>query len=160
MTPAQIGLVQDTFRYIVPVADLAAELFYKRLFELDPKLEPLFTGDMGEQGGKFMRTLATLVAGLEDFEAVAPSLRALGRRHADYGAEPAHYETLATALLWTLEQAMGEVFTDVVKEAWTAADRTLAATMIDAARLEPVEPAGARFDGARPSGIDTRPGST
>ena len=136
MTPAQIGLVQDTFKTIVPVKDLAAELFYKRLFELDPKLEPLFTGDMREQRRKFMSTIETLVGGLGNFERIEPSVRSLGRRHAAYGVEPAHYGTLAAALLWTLEQALGEVFTDEVKEAWTAAYLALAATMIDAARSE------------------------
>lgn len=134
MTPAQIGLVQDTFKHIVPIKDLAAELFYKRLFELDPKLEPLFAGDMGEQRRKFMSTLETLVGGLGNFGRIEPSLRSLGRRHAGYGVEPAHYATLATALLWTLEQALGEVFTDEVKEAWTAAYLALSAPMIDAAR--------------------------
>ena len=38
MTPADITLVKDSFRKIVPIADQAAALFYARLFELDPAL--------------------------------------------------------------------------------------------------------------------------
>ena len=136
MTPAQIDLVQETFKQIVPIKDLAADLFYKRLFELDPKLEALFTGDMVEQGRKLMSALATVVGGLQSFERIEPTLRSLGQRHAGYGVEPEHYGTVATALLWTLEQGLGEIFTDEVKEAWTVAFLALSATMIDAARSD------------------------
>ena len=136
MTPAQIGLVQETFKQIVPIKELAAELFYKRLFELDPKLEALFTGDMVEQGRKLMSALATVVGGLQSFERIEPTVRSLGQRHAGYGVEPEHYDTVGAALLWALEQGLGDAFTDQVKEAWTAAYLALSATMIDAARSE------------------------
>ncbi len=136
MTPAQIDLVQETFKQVVPIKELAAELFYKRLFELDPKLEALFTGDMVEQGRKLMSALATVVGGLQNFELVEPTVRSLGQRHAGFGVDPEHYDTVAAALLWTLEQGLGEVFTDEVKEAWTAAYLALSATMIDAAKSE------------------------
>ena len=37
MTPEDIALVQESWRKIEPVKDIAAELFYSRLFELDPR---------------------------------------------------------------------------------------------------------------------------
>ena len=36
MTNEQIKLVQDSFRQVAPIAETAAQLFYARLFELDP----------------------------------------------------------------------------------------------------------------------------
>jgi hemoglobin-like flavoprotein len=41
----------------------------------------------------------------------------------------AHYGTVAGALLATLEQGLGSIFTAEVKEAWTAAYTVLASTM-------------------------------
>ena len=46
MKKEQVQLVQQTFMKVLPIADLAAELFYKRLFEIDPSLRPMFKGNM------------------------------------------------------------------------------------------------------------------
>src|SRR5258707_1349583 len=66
MTPDQVTLVQQTFAQVVPVADKAAETFYRRLFDVAPAVKPLFRGDMTEQRHKLMATLAVVVRGLSD----------------------------------------------------------------------------------------------
>lgn len=134
MTAAEITLVKDSFRKIVPIADQAAALFYARLFELDPEQRSLFRGDMIEQGRKLMAMIATYVAALEDLDTIAPTLRALGARHNGYGAREEHYATVGVALLWTLEKGLGPEFTPAVREAWTSAYSLLANTMIAAQR--------------------------
>ena len=48
-------------------------------------------------------------------------MQALGRRHAGYGVRPEHYDTVGAALLWTLEQGLGDAFTDDVRAAWAEA---------------------------------------
>jgi hemoglobin-like flavoprotein len=53
----------------------------------------------------------------------------LGRRHATYGVQPRHYETLGAALLWTLEQGLGAAFTQPVKAAWTEVYTVLSSVM-------------------------------
>lgn len=131
MTPNQISLVQKSFG-IVP-AEIAAELFYARLFELDPSLRSLFKGDMKVQGRKLMDMIAVAVRGLNNLEAIVPAVQDLGVRHAGYGVTPDHYETVGSALLWTLEKGLGEQFTDDVRVAWTDAYTLLSTTMIDAA---------------------------
>lgn len=110
----------------MPIKVLAARLFYDRLFELDPDLEPLFTGDMAEQGEKLMSALATVVGGLKSWQRVEPVVRELGQRHVGYGVKAEHYETVGAALLWTLEQGLGDAFTDDVKSAWTSAYEEIA----------------------------------
>ena len=90
-----------------PIADTAAELFYGKLFSLDPSLKPLFKGDIKQQGRKLMSMIGTAVSGLTRLEQIVPAVQALGVRHAGYGVQPAHYGTVATALLWTLEQGLG-----------------------------------------------------
>lgn len=133
MTPEQVTLIQESFAKVAPIADTAASLFYARLFELDPKLEPMFKGDMKEQGAKLMATLGVVVNGLTNLSSIVPAVQDLGRRHVGYGVKDAHYDTVGEALIWTLGKGLGDSFTDDVKEAWVTAYGILAATMKDAA---------------------------
>lgn len=133
MTPEQIGLVQGTWAKVVPIKETAAELFYGRLFELDPALRPLFKGDIREQGRKLMAMINVAVASLDRLDSIVPAVQDLGRRHKGYGVQPEHYATVAGALLWTLEKGLGDAFTPAVKEAWTQTYLVLAGAMQDAA---------------------------
>jgi len=133
MNAQQKYLVQSSFEKVTPIADTAATLFYGRLFELDPSLRPMFTTDLKEQGKKLMNMLTLAVRGLDKLDQLVPAVQALGRRHAGYGVRPEHYNTVATALIWTLEKGLGEAFTPEVKEAWIAVYTLLAQTMQDAA---------------------------
>jgi hemoglobin-like flavoprotein len=135
MTPEQIELVQRSWRQVAPIADTAAQLFYERLFTLDPSLRALFRGDMKEQGRKLMTMISVAVSGLTRLEQLVPAVQALGRRHAGYGVRDEHYATVGSALLWTLEQGLGEDFTPATRAAWVAAYGVLANTMKDAAKL-------------------------
>ena len=133
MTPKQIELVQGSWMKVTPIADTAAELFYGKLFSLDPALKPLFKSDMKEQGRKLMAMISTVVNGLTRIEAIVPAAQDLGRRHVKYGVKDKHYDTVAAALIWTLGQGLGESFTPETKEAWVAAYGVLAKTKKDAA---------------------------
>jgi len=133
MTPQQVKLVSSTWEKVKPISETAAELFYGKLFELDPGLKPMFKGDMKEQGRKLMAMINTAVNGLNNLEAIVPAVQDLGKRHVDYGVTDEHYDTVAAALLWTLEQGLGDAFTDDVKKAWTDTYILLATTMKDAA---------------------------
>ena len=134
LTLAQKTLVQDSFAIIVPIADDAAALFYRRLFELDPSLERMFRGNMAEQRKKLMQMLTAAVKGLDQLDQLVPVVKDLGRRHARYGVVDAHYDTVGSALLWTLEKGLGSAFTADVREAWTVVYGLLATTMKEAAR--------------------------
>jgi hemoglobin-like flavoprotein len=138
MTPDQITLIQATFEQVLPIADVAAALFYNRLFELDPSLRPMFTGDMREQGRKLMSMIRMVVVGLRRLDQLVPSIQELGRRHVRYGVADEHYDTVGAALLWTLGQGLGEMFTPEAEAAWAAAYGILAGTMKDAAAAKPL----------------------
>lgn len=139
MNPQQVQDVQESFEHVKPISHVAADLFYDRLFELDPALRPLFKANLSEQKTKLMSTLAFAVAGLHQPERILAAVRQLGQRHAGYGVQSSHYQTVGAALLWTLEQGLGEKFTPAVAEAWTAAYDLVATTMQEAAQeIEPV----------------------
>jgi len=136
MTSRQIALVQGSWKDVLAVAETTAQLFYLRLFALDASLQPMFKGEMREQGRKLIAMMSVAVNGLARIETLVPVIQALGRRHAGYGVKDEHYATVAAALLWALEQGLGPRFTADVKDAWTAAYGLLAATMQGAARDE------------------------
>lgn len=129
MTPEKINMVKKSWAMVVPIAAKAAELFYGKLFELDPELKPLFKGDMQEQGAKLMKTITVAVNSLDNLEAIVPVVQELGRKHVGYGVKDRDYDTVAAALIWTLGQGLGDGFTDELKGAWVETYTVLASTM-------------------------------
>jgi hemoglobin-like flavoprotein len=133
MQTQQIAIVQTTFQAVEPIAAQAAEAFYARLFELDPSLRRLFKSDMPTQGRMLMAMIGTAVRGLADAARLVPTLKQMGARHVGYGVRDDHYDTVGSALLWTLEQGLGEAFTPEARSAWAAAYELLAGVMKEGA---------------------------
>ena len=133
MTPDQVTLVQQSFAKVAPISEQAAVLFYGHLFEVVPGVRAMFPDDMTEQRKKLMATLAVVVNGLTNLEAVLPAASALAKRHVSYGAKPEHYPVVGGALLWTLEQGLGDAWTPETEAAWAAAYGTLSGYMISEA---------------------------
>lgn len=133
MTPAQIELVQSTFKQIVPFDGIIAGLFYNRLFKTNPELRAMFKTDVKSQGEKLMNALKFVVAGLKNPERIVPVVQHLGQTHASYGVKAEHYGMVGAALMWTLKQSLGPDFTKDVEAAWLAAYTLLAEVMQQAA---------------------------
>ena len=133
MTSDQVQLVQQSFAKVAPISEQASVIFYDRLFEVAPSVRAMFPDDMTGQRKKLMATLAVVVNGLTNLDAVLPAASALAKRHVSYGAKPEHYPVVGGALLWTLEKGLGEGWTPEVASAWTAAYGTLSGYMISEA---------------------------
>ena len=133
MTPEKIALVKSSWQQVLPIQDTAAQLFYGQLFELDPSLRSLFKGDMVEQGRKLMTMINMVVISLDKLGPILETIEGMGRRHVAYGVTEAHYDTVGSALIWTLGQGLGEQFTPAVENAWADAYNTLASAMKQAA---------------------------
>ena len=138
MTPEQVNLIKTSWAKVIPISEAAAEIFYGKLFDLDPELKPLFKGDMKDQGRKLMAMINTAVNGLDNLEAIVPAVQDLGKRHVGYGVKDKDYDTVGSALISTLEVGLDKAFTDDVKEAWVTVYTVLASTMKDAAATEAV----------------------
>lgn len=134
MTPQQKHAIGESWRRVSTIGDAAATLFYERLFETNPALRPLFdTTDMASQRAKLLQALALVVASLDRLESLAPTLQTLGRRHAGYGVRKEHYHQVGAALLWTLEQGLGDDWTEAAADAWTQAYALVSGIMLSAA---------------------------
>lgn len=89
---------------------------------------------MDKQGKELMQMIGAAVGKLDDLETLVPILQGLAQRHAGYGVQSAHYQTVGKALLQTLEQGLDCDFTPDVKAAWTNVYGTMADVMIAAAK--------------------------
>jgi hemoglobin-like flavoprotein len=137
MSPEQKTLVKNSWQKLAPLADTAASLFYDRLFETDAPIRSLFKAtNLTEQRRKLIQALALVVNGLDNLDALVPTIADLGRRHAQYGVTDGQYDTVGAALLWTLEQGLGSGWTPEVKAAWSGA-YTLVADVMRGAAGEP-----------------------
>lgn len=140
MSPETRDILKTSWAMVAPISDVAAGLFYERLFTLDASLRPMFAGaDMKEQRRKLMQAIAAVVNGVDNLEALVPTLQQLGRNHARYGVIDRHYDTVAAALLWTLKQGLKEAWTAAAQTAWTEAYTTVATVMRNAAADGPLQ---------------------
>lgn len=130
MSPEQIHLVRQSFAQVAPVAAQAGALFYEKLFAHDPAISRMFaSADMNQQARKLLDMIGSAVRLLDRPEQLAPTLHALGKRHAGYGVDATHYDTVGTSLLETLAEALGGSFTAATREAWIALYTHVATTM-------------------------------
>jgi len=134
LTPAQIELVQSSFRSVAPVAETAGLMIYERIFTIAPEARGLFAGDIRPQARRLMAAVKTAVDGLDRLDEVVPFLVKLGARHAAYGVRTEHFDVGGEAVLWTLEQALGDAFTSDTRAAWAAAWKAIADAMMTGLR--------------------------
>lgn len=137
----QKAAIRRSWQLVVPIADTAADLFYKRLFELQPSYRKMFGEDLAPQKRKLVSMLAFIVKTLDwdDAKWKDPCktdddlflvVLALGLRHAElYRVPDEGYDTVGAALLWTLDYGLGEAFTTDVRDAWARVYGLVAQTM-------------------------------
>lgn len=133
MTPDQAFQVQKSFVAVERSSGASATMFYRRLFEIAPEVEPLFPSDMTDQKLKLMSMLGLVVIGLDKLDTILPAASSLARRHVGYGVRAEHYRSVGAALLSTLEGQLGPAWTEELARAWEAAYAKLSSHMIDEA---------------------------
>lgn len=117
------------FERIRPMSDR----FFGNLFVLQPELRGFFQAHLGSGGMRFVGTLTTIVALIDDEETLDRAAAAMARTHDVYGVRPEHFPPLGHALMVTLGETLGTEFTSRRREAWRAAYDLLAERMIAAA---------------------------
>jgi len=121
MNKRELERVQVSWEKVAPNADKFVQLFYNKLFELDPQLQSLFKRSMRMQGRKIMSMFSSAVEYMGHTEKVLPPLIAAGKRHIQYGVADKDYETVRQALMQTMSEALGEEFDSETRLAWELA---------------------------------------
>jgi hypothetical protein len=92
-----------------PAGDELLRNFYDRLFEAAPAVKPLFANvDMERQRQALLNMLVVLRESLRDLDDIVPDLKDLGARHAEYGAQPAHYPVVGEVLIAAMTEVAGD----------------------------------------------------
>lgn len=130
LTTTELDLIRSSFQQVLPIADRAGILVYERIFTLAPGARSLFDDEIPAQGKRLMAATKNVVDSLDDLDAVTAFLVKLGARHVRYGVQPAHFDVVEEALLWTLEQGLGDAFTSDVRAAWKTAWTVIADAML------------------------------
>jgi hemoglobin-like flavoprotein len=136
IVPLDLALVQRlkaTYSVIRARDTRLAESFYRRLFDAAPHLRPMFKSAPADQARKLTDALDAVVRNLEEPTQNASMLDALGRRHADYGARPEHYDLVITLLIESMREVLGDESQVHALEEWHMALRLISDQMIRAA---------------------------
>jgi hemoglobin-like flavoprotein len=118
MSPREILLIKNSWSFTVMHTQEAGELFYQKLFALDPTLEKLFTENSSKQAGKFMQMLTYLIMHLQQLDSLTEEVQGLAARHVAYGIQPGHIPTVGQALLDTLSEISGSRWDKETAHAW------------------------------------------
>jgi nitric oxide dioxygenase len=131
MTPNQIELVRASWSKVATTnSEVVGELFYNRLFSIAPEVKPLFHGPMPSQYRKLLSMLSYVISKLNRLEDILDEVAALAKRHVHYGVKPEFFTPVGAALLWTLEQGLGDDWTEETKAAWIECYTILSGAMI------------------------------
>lgn len=131
LTEKEILLVRNSWSFVIIHSAKAGELFYGQLFELAPEVKPLFKGDINDQAKKLTSMVTLLISKLKKLDDIMNEVKALARRHVNYGTQPKHYDVVGQALLWTLEKGLKDKWNPEVADAWKKLYSILSKAMIE-----------------------------
>src|SRR5262245_33932104 len=135
MTAEQIVLVKNSWKNFQKVdASLIGDVFYSKLFFDNPHLRSMFPPSMKHQYKKLINMLSVIISRLDDLSEAIFDIKNMALRHEAYGVKPQHYRLAGNALLWTIKRGLGNDWNEDLQQAWMAAYKKLAETMIAAVR--------------------------
>eukprot|EP00440_Ansanella_granifera_P026274 gb/GFBE01028535.1/.p1 GENE.gb/GFBE01028535.1/~~gb/GFBE01028535.1/.p1 ORF type:complete len:175 (+),score=49.02 gb/GFBE01028535.1/:1-525(+) len=137
-----IELVQQTFARVAMLGpNVVGRVLFMNIFKIAPGAVDLFPfakcdPNMWGPGSrleahviKVVETTATAVSLLKDLPTLVPVLQGLGLKHVGYNVKPEHYDVVGQALIAALATALGDKFTEPVKNAylkvWTIIKNTM-----------------------------------
>lgn len=138
MTTKNIELVKGSWALVAAMdMETVGSLFYNRLFEIAPEVQPMFSKTtMPEQSKKLLTMLSYVIAKLDKLDDIIDEVAKLAKRHQGYGVKAEHYTAVGQALLWTLEQGLGMQWNEELKASWTEVYIVLSGAMINAGEVE------------------------
>jgi len=131
--------LEESFDLVAPHGDELVRVFYAKLFEAAPSVQPLFADvDMERQRAALLNMLIVLRDSLQDLDDIVPDLEELGARHVDYGAKPEHYPVVGEVLIGSMAQVAGDAWKSEYTAAWEEAFPVVQGVMLSgaAARVE------------------------
>lgn len=135
LAPTQATLVTQSFDAIWSIRRQFCHAFYRRFFELAPDTRNLFPADLEPQYLQLMDMIAAIVGALDQRDLFQSTIRQAGHRHAIFGVKPRHFDLFGKALISTLDEQLGHVFSPDTRRAWVMLYEIVREQMIRSAGL-------------------------
>jgi hemoglobin-like flavoprotein len=130
---AAIAIVGSTFASLSGREGALADRAFLRLFAAHPGARRRLGRNLVRPKRHLVRLLTAIATRLDDFPTLERVLGEAGRRHARYGATPAHYAPAREAVLGALRDLLGSAWTPTVERAWSDALSAASGMMLRAA---------------------------
>jgi chemotaxis signal transduction protein/hemoglobin-like flavoprotein len=117
----RVDLLETSYALLAPNAERLAERFYERLFQTAPAVRALFPDDMKGQRRALLAAIGTIIGHLREPEKLTAYVGGLGARHVAYGAQPEHYDVVASVLIDTMAELAGDRWNSALATAWARA---------------------------------------
>lgn len=117
LTQEEITLIQHSWATVSYSADMVID-FYNLLFEVYPRLRPLFKEDTRLQARKFTAHISYLISHINDWDRLQSDLAELGKRHVHYEVKAEYFDYVREALFPTMKRHMGGEWNEATEAAW------------------------------------------
>lgn len=129
-----IELVKSTVPALKEKGLAITQVFYKRMFEQNPEVKPMF--NMAKQAsGAQPKALAMAVLAaaqnIENLRAIGNAVAKIAEVHCDCMVKEEHYPIVGKHLLWAIKEVLGEAATKEIIDAWAKAYDVIARVFID-----------------------------
>ena len=160
LSSAEKAAIRETWQLLTPVADAAADLFYRRLVQHEAALWPKSHGELAQRKQEFLGLFAFVVQALDwdesawrddvdDEQDLFVALFRMGERSSPVARLiHEHYAAVGEALMGTLEFTLGKRFDHATQAAWSR----LYALLANALRMGQLSARGHAESGAPASG--------
>ena len=118
LTGHQKELIIESFGQFEPTIQHSCKGFFERLVIVEPELGTKFSDGTTVHSDKLATVIQIAVISVKNLDSLMPMLTLLGSEYHSYGARPEYYAIFGDVLLWTIEQALGDAYTEEVNEAW------------------------------------------
>ncbi|AWN51827.1 NO-inducible flavohemoprotein [Methylobacterium sp. 17Sr1-1] len=134
LSPATIALVKATVPALEVYGSAITRRMYERLFQ-DPAIRDLFNqshhGETGSQPKALANAVLAYARHIDDLGALAGAVERIAQKHVTLAILPAHYTSVAEALLGAIRDVLGDAATPEICAAWGEAYWFLAGILID-----------------------------
>ena len=129
-------LVRGTWAIVSGDLQAVGDLFYGKLFEIDPSLKTGIFGksDIKVQALRLMQMVDGAVGLLDDPVNLRDVLLKLGERHVLYGVKEEHYAVVGKAFVATLQAGLKDKLTPEAAAAWIRVYTFIQTTMVEGAK--------------------------
>lgn len=131
MDTVAIARIENSFEVVASRGEEFIDRFYARLFTVRPEIRSSFPENLAPQKKMLLATLWFIIRNLRSPQSLRDALIELGKRHAGYGAEPAHYAMLRDAYIEVMADTMGDQWNDELTVAWREAFSFVSETMLE-----------------------------